>query len=408
MKWEDSEQTHRHGPLQSIKVVDASSIVAAPLATGLMADLGAQVIKVELPERGDGLRALRPHKDGISLWSKVVNRNKDAITLDLRRDEGRALLMRLIKDADVFAENFRPGTLEKWGISPEVLWEVNPRLTILRVSAFGQDGPYAKMPGFARIADAMSGFLSICGYEDEAPLHPGHPIADSITGLFGAFGIVAALYEKKLNPSAKGQVVSVSLFESMFRILDFLAIEYDQLGEVRKRAGNRNPYASPGNCYQSRDGKWVTVAASTQAMFERLMRAIGEEDLISDPRFATNTSRLENDDELDTRISSWFAKHDVDAAMDALHAHSATAAKVKDISDLFTDPQVSATEMLVKVGDPDLGDVRMQGVTPKFSRTPGQVRRPGREMGADNRNVYVERLGLSEDELKELITKKVI
>lgn len=408
MMWEDETSTARQGPLRSVKVVDISSIIAAPFASGLMADFGAQVIKVELPERGDGLRALRPHKDGISLWSKVINRNKDAITLDLRREEGRQLLFRLIEEADILVENFRPGTLEKWKIGPETLWGVNPKLSILRVSAFGQDGPYAKMPGFARIADAMSGFLSLCGHEDDAPLHPGHPIADSITGLFGAFGIVAAVYEKRMNPSAPGQIVSVSLFESMFRILDFLAIEYDQLGEIRKRAGNRNPYASPGNCYRSRDGKWITVAASTQAMFERLMRAIGEEALIDDPRFATNVTRLENDDALDARIKAWFAGRDAEAATKTLHEYSVTAARVRDIADIFTDPQVQATDMLISLRDSDLGDVRMQGVTPRFSRTPGQVRRAGPEIGADNRDVYLKRMGLSEPELEALAGKKVI
>mgnify|MGYP001812102237 CR=1 FL=1 len=295
-------QAERQGPLRNLRILDLATIIAGPLAAGLLADFGAEVLKVEMPGTGDGLRALRPHKDGVSLWAKVVNRNKQGITLDLRTPEGVDLVKRLVADCDVLVENFRPGTMERWGLSPEVLWEANPKLTILRVSAFGQEGTFAEKPGFARVADALSGFLSLCGPADGAPIHAGYPIADSVTGLFGALGILTALLERKENPDAPGQVVAVSLFESMFRILDFLAVEYDQLGEVRQRTGNRNPYAAPGNVYRTRDGQWCTLAASTQTVFERLARAVGRPDLIEDPRFAANTDRLANHDDLDLSL----------------------------------------------------------------------------------------------------------
>ncbi len=403
-----SAEAERRGPLKNLRVIDIATIIAGPLAAGLLADFGAEVLKVEMPRHGDGIRALRPHKDGVSLWSKVVNRNKRCITLDLRQEEGVDLLKRLVAESDVLVENFRPGTLERWGLAPETLWEVNPKLTILRVSAYGQDGPYAGRPGFARIADAMSGFLSLCGPSDGAPIHAGYPIADSVTGLFGAMGILTALMERKENQDAPGQVVEVSLFESMFRILDFLAIEYDQLGEVRQRCGNRNPYAAPGNCYLARDGKWCTLAASAQSIFERLAKAIDRPDLLSDDRFSTNTERLRNHDELDEIIADWFAARDADEACAVLDAASVSVARVRTIDDLFEDPHVLATDMLMSVADPELGEVRMQGITPRLSRTPGALYRSGPALGADNREIYANRLGLSEDEITALQEKRVI
>jgi crotonobetainyl-CoA:carnitine CoA-transferase CaiB-like acyl-CoA transferase len=398
----------RSGPLRDLRVLDIATIIAGPLAGGLLADFGADVLKVEMPGNGDGLRALRPHKDGVSLWAKVVNRNKKGITLDLRQKEGVEILKSLVAECDVLIENFRPGTIERWGIGPEDLLAVNPKLTILRVSAFGQEGPYAGRPGFARIADAMSGFLSLCGHPNEAPMHPGYPIADSVTGLFGALGILMALLERRQNPDAPGQVVSVSLFESMFRILDFLPIEYDQLGEVRQRSGNRNPYAAPGNCYRSRDGQWCTVAASTQSLFERLASAIGRCDLIADARFSDNVLRLRNVEALDEIVGQWFAERDAEEACGLLEANAVTAARVRSIDDLFNDPQVAANNMIVPLNDPELGPVRMQGITPKFSRTPGALHSTGPALGADNFEIYANQLGLSDDEIAALRRKRVI
>lgn len=401
-------QPEPQGPLKDIRVLDIATIIAGPLAASLLADFGAEVIKVELPGKGDGLRALRPHKDGVSLWSKVVNRNKKGITLDLRTPEGVDIVKRLVAECDVLVENYRPGTIERWGIGPEDLWAINPKLTILRVSAFGQSGPYADKPGFARIADAMSGFLSLCGPSDGAPMHPGYPIADSVTGLFGAMGLLTALLERKNNPEAPGQIVAVSLFESMFRVLDFLAVEYDQLGEVRQRLGNRNPYAAPGNCFRSRDGKWCTLAASTQRVFERLADVIERPDLKDDARFATNTARLQNADALDEILGAWFAERDADDACRILDAASVTVARVRSIDDLFEDPQVRAANMIVPVEDPELGALRMQGVTPHLSRTPGSVRNAGPSLGMHNDEVFASRLGLSADDMAALKSKQVI
>jgi crotonobetainyl-CoA:carnitine CoA-transferase CaiB-like acyl-CoA transferase len=257
------------GPLTGLRILDISTVVAGPFAAALLADLGADVLKVEMPGAGDALRALAPHKDGVPLWWKVTNRNKKGITLDLRKSEGKALLAKIIAGNDVLVENFRPGTLDGWGITREWLQAINPKLTILRVTGFGQTGPYKNRPGFARVFEAMSGFTRMCGEEGGTPLHLGDPISDAIGGLFGAVGILAALYRLKEDPASSGQEIDCSMTEAMLRTLDFLAIEYDQLGAVRTASGNRSQYAAPGNIYATRDGKWASIAASTQSEYLR-------------------------------------------------------------------------------------------------------------------------------------------
>ena len=398
----------RQGPLRNLRVLDIATIISGPLAASLLADFGAEVLKVELPGQGDGIRALAPHKDGVPLWSKVINRNKRGITLDLRQPEGVEIIKKLIADHDVLIENFRTGTLERWGLAPDVLWEINPKLTILRVSAFGREGPYAQKPGFARVADAMSGFLNLCGPADGAPIHPGYPVADSVTGLFGAFGLLAALMELRENPDAPGQVVSVSLFESMFRMLDFLAVEYDQLGEVRGRYGNRNPYAAPGNVFRSKDGKWITLAASAQSIFERLCHAIDRPDMLEDPRFTNNIARLKNTDDLDAIVAKWFQDRDADDACAHMESYDVSAVRVRTIDELFKEEQVRANNMLISIDDPELGPLRMQGVTPSLSRTPGAVHCSGPKLGADTNDVLQGALGISTEDIAALKAKGVI
>src|SRR3954449_9476618 len=282
------------GPLVGLRILDMSTVVAGPFAATLLADLGADVIKVELPGKGDPLRELAPHKNGVPLWWKVTNRNKRGISLDLRKPDGMALLARLLADRDVLIENFRSGTLDQWGITREWLQAINPRLTILRVTGFGQTGPYRDRPGFARIFEAMSGFTRMCGEEGGTPLHLGYPISDAVGGLFGAIGILAELYRLKDDPSLRGQEIDCSVTEAMMRTLDFLAIEYDQLGTVRTQSGNRSQYAAPGNIYATSDGKWASIAASTQSIFERFCTALDLGHLVSDPRFVDNPSRVKN------------------------------------------------------------------------------------------------------------------
>jgi crotonobetainyl-CoA:carnitine CoA-transferase CaiB-like acyl-CoA transferase len=388
-------------------VLDISTVVAGPFAAALLADYGADVLKVEMPGAGDALRALAPHKDGVPLWWKVTNRNKQGITLDLHGRAGRDLLAKLVAGRDVLVENFRPGTLDRWGITREWLQAINPQLTILRVTGFGQTGPYRNRPGFARVFEAMSGFTRMCGEEGGTPLHLGYPISDAIGGLFGALGVLAALYRLKVDPASRGQEIDCSMTEAMLRTLDFLAIEYDQLGAVRTASGNRSQYAAPGNIYATRDGKWASIAASTQSIFERLCAALGLEALLDDPRFADNPSRVSNRDAIDGIVGAAIAKLTLAELRERLSNHEVGFSPIYDASDVFTDPQFVAREAIVRVPDTELGEVRMQCVVPRFSETPGAVRQAGPALGEHNSEVY-RALGLAADEIDRLRVAGVI
>ena len=395
------------GPLVGLRILDLSTVVAGPFAAALLADLGADVIKVELPGKGDPLRELAPHKNGVPLWWKVTNRNKKGITLDLRDPQGKELLERLLADRDVLIENFRTGTLDDWGITRAWLQQINPKLTILRITGFGQTGPYRDRPGFARIFEAMSGFTRMCGEEGGSPLHLGYPISDAIGGLFGAMGVLAALYRLKQEPQARGQEIDCSMTEAMLRTLDFLAIEYDQLGVVRTASGNRSQYAAPGNIYATADGKWASIAASTQSIFERLCAALELKQLLSDPRFVDNPSRVKNRDVLDGIVGGAIAKLTLAELRTRFAAHEVGFSPIYDASDIFADPHFIARETIVRVPDAELGDVRMQCVVPRFSETPGSVRSAGPSVGQHNDEVY-RAIGVAADEIARLREKKVI
>jgi crotonobetainyl-CoA:carnitine CoA-transferase CaiB-like acyl-CoA transferase len=403
----DLTGTPRRGPLAGLRVLDLSTVVAGPFAATLLADYGADVLKVEMPGAGDALRALPPHKDGVPLWWKVTNRNKKGVTLDLHSQTGRDLLAKLVAGRDVLVENFRPGTLDRWGITREWLQAINPQLTILRVTGFGQTGPYRNRPGFARVFEAMSGFTRMCGEEGGTPLHLGYPISDAIGGLFGALGVLAALYRLKEDPSSRGQEIDCSMTEAMLRTLDFLAIEYDQLGTVRTASGNRSQYAAPGNIYATRDGKWASIAASTQSIFERLCAALGLEALLTDPRFADNPSRVSNRDAIDGIVGDAIGNLTLAELRERLNAHEVGFSPIYDASDVFTDPQFVAREAIVRVRDGELGEVRMQCVVPRFSETPGAVHRAGPALGEHNDEVY-RALGLAADEIDRLRIAGVI
>jgi crotonobetainyl-CoA:carnitine CoA-transferase CaiB-like acyl-CoA transferase len=395
------------GPLRGLRILDLSTVIAGPWASTLLADLGAEVLKVELPGAGDGLRALAPHKDGVPLWWKVTNRNKRGITLDLRTERGRELLARLLPDYDVLVENFRPGTLDRWNITRAWLHGIQPKLTILRVTGFGQTGPYRDKPGFARVFEAMTGFTNICGEADGPPLHMGFPVADAVAGLFGSLGIVSALYHQLATGDTAGQEIDCSLMESMFRVLDFLPIEYDQLGIVRSRTGNTSQYAAPGNVYRTSDGRWASIAASTQRIFERLSQALGQPQWVSDERFRTNPERLRHRAELDVLIATEIGRHTLAELGAMLDAHQVGFSPIYDIADIFADPHFKARQAIVEVPDTELGTLRMQSVVPAFSHTPGAVRQAGPALGEHNREVYGA-LGLDEVEIAELIAQGVI
>ena len=395
-----------NGPLDGLRVLDLSTVVAGPFAAGLLGDYGAQVVKVEMPAGkdgagGDALRGLAPHKDGVPLWWKVTNRNKRGLTLDLRRPEGREVLARLVRRSDVLVENFRPGTLDRWGITAAWLHGLNPKLTILRMTGFGQTGPYRDRPGFARVFEAMSGFTQICGEEGRAPLHLGYPISDAVGGLFGALGVLAALLRLKSDPAQAGQEIDCSITEAMLRVLEFLPIEYDQLGVVRGRSGNVSQYAAPGNVYRTADGKWASIAASTQSIFVRFCAALDLAPLLEDARFATNPARVANRDALDALVADAIGRLTMAELKVRFERHEVGFSPIHDIADVFADPHFAARDALVTVQDAELGPVRMQNVVPRFSGTPGRVRSTGPALGQHSGEILSE-LGFGPEEVTAL------
>lgn len=396
------------GPLSGLRVLDISTVIAGPMAATLLADFGAEVIKFELPGIGDGLRGFPPFKDDKPLWWKVTNRGKYFATLDLRKPEGKDLFLKMVADADVVVENFRPGTLDRWGLDIETLSAANPKLVVLRMSGFGQDGPYASLPGFARIFEAMGGLTHITGEPNAAPMHSGYPLGDPIGGLFGAFAILAALLNLSRNESAKGEEIDVSLTEATFRILEFMAIEYDQLGVVRERSGNRNQYSAPADVYLTSDKRYVSLAGSTNRLFQNNSRAIGQPDLIEDPRFATNALRVENADALDRIFGGWIASHTQEEVVNTFRAANGTIAPIFSVDQMFGDPQFVARDAIPEVQDEDFGTVRMQGLVPRFKNAPGEIRWAGKHMGADNGDVFRDLAGLDEADIASLRDKGVI
>jgi crotonobetainyl-CoA:carnitine CoA-transferase CaiB-like acyl-CoA transferase len=394
------------GPLSGLRVLDIATIIAAPSAASLLADYGADVVKLELPD-GDGARGFPPSKDGAALWWKVINRNKKLGTLDLRKPEGRELFLRMLPQFDVLVENFRPGTLDRWGLDKETLWAAQPRLVILRVTGFGQTGPYRDRPGFARIFEAMGGLAYISGEPDAEPMHAGYPIGDSIGGLFGATGILAALWKRARDPDAPGEEIDLSLTEAVFKLLDSLAIRYDQLGEVHERSGNRNQYSAPAAVFVTADHRWVTLAGSTDGLYANNCRAIGRPDLIEDERFRTNRDRVRHADELNRMFAAWCAAHSLEEVLADFHAAGGTIAPIYGADQIFTDPQMQARGFLRKVADDDFGTVRVQDVVPRFANDPCHVAHTAGRLGRDNDAIYGS-LGLEPGELRRLREQRVI
>ncbi len=396
------------GPLEGLKVLDIATIIAAPFAATLLADYGAEVLKIEMPGQGDGVRSFPPFKDGKPLWWKAANRNKKFATLDLRTPDGLALFKQLLPRFDVLIENFRPGTLDRWGLPKEVLWSIQPRLVILRATAFGQNGPYRERPGFARIFEAMGGLTYITGESDGEPTHPGYPIGDSIGGLFGAVGVLAALWKRACDPHAPGEEIDLALTEAVFRLLDVLAIEHDQLGAVRSRIGNANGYSAPAAVFRTSDDHWVTLAGSTNTLFAANCRAIGRPDLIADPRFASNDERVKHAAELNDIFAGWCAAHPLDEVLASFNAAQGTLAPIYSIDQIAEDPQVEAREVITRVADRDFGTVAMTNVVPRFTVDTARLRHAAGDVGQDNNEIYRDWLGLSDARIEQLTQRKVI
>ena len=388
-------------PLKGVRVIDAGNMVAAPFATVLLADFGAEVIKIEHPRYGDGQRKLEPIMDGIPLWWKVVSRNKRCITLDLGKPEGAEIFKQLVRKQDVIVENYRPGTFERWGIGYDILRTIEPKIIMLRISGFGQTGPYKNRAGFGRVAEAMSGLTNLIGEPDGPPMSPGYPLGDLIAGIFGALSVMIALYHRDLR-GGEGQVIDLALYEAVFRFLDFDPIQYDQMKTVHMRTGNRVAYVAPSSMFKTKDGKYLTLAASTQNVWVRLAKAIDRGDLTTDPKFIDNSVRVVNSAEVNGIVGAWIEQHTRDEVIERFDKFEVAYSPVFDMEDVFRDVQYRARAAMVRVPDPDLGEAIVQNVVPKFSATPGSVDFLGAKMGAHNEEIYGTELGLSKERLKQL------
>jgi len=404
---EADEGSGKAGVLAGLRILDAGTMLAGPFAATLAADYGADVVKVEKPGSGDAIREWSPIKDGRSLWWKVTARNKRLITLDLGKPKGRELFLELVREADAVVENFRPGTFARWGLSYEELTEVNPRVVLVHVSGYGQSGPYARRPGYGTVAEGMSGIPSFTGFPDGPPTLSAFPLADCLAATFALVGLLSAVYERDIAGSGRGQEVDVSLYEPLFRVAESQVIGYDQLGIVKKRRGNRIEEDSPRNAYATNDGRWVAISASSDRTFARLAKAIGRTDLVADPRFSDNPARIRNDAVLDEIVAAWMSERSSAEIIDVLERFDVVAGLIYDVADVFEDPQYRARENIVGVLDPDFGQVKMPGVVPRFSRTPGSVRFSGGALGRDNEQIFAA-LGLGLEKLERLRTEQVV
>jgi crotonobetainyl-CoA:carnitine CoA-transferase CaiB-like acyl-CoA transferase len=385
-------------PLAGFKVLDISNFLAAPMCSMYLADFGAEVLKVERPGHGDEVRYWGENKDGIGLYYKVINRGKRSITLDLRTPFGVEAVKRLVKDVDIIVENYRTGTLEKWGLGYDVLSAINPGLIMVRVTGWGQTGPNRMRPGFGTLAEAYAGFVHINGEPDRPPLLPGFGLADSTTGLMAAYLASVALHEKRA--SGRGQVIDLAIYETLLTLLGPQVVNYDQLGLVQERAGSRLPFTAPRNTYRTRDDFYVSIGGSAQSTFERICAALEVPDLVQDRRFATNRERLTNAAALDVELQAAIERFDRDDLLARFVAIDATVAPVNNVADVIADPHVQARENIITLDDEELGGpVRIQNVVGKLSRTPGEVTRAGPRLGAHNREGLVGQLGYSEAEL---------
>ena len=393
------------GPLQGLKVIELGQLIAGPFAATTLAEFGADVIKIEPPEGGDPLRQWRLIKDGTSVWWQVQSRNKRSVGLDLKTPEAQDIVRRLASQADVLIENFRPGAREGWGLGPEVLLALNPRLIMLRVSGYGQTGPYRDRPGFGVVAEAMSGLRHLTGEPGRVPVRVGVSIGDTLASLHGVIGILMALHERKR--SGQGQVIDVALYEAVFNCMESLLPEYSAFGAVRGPAGSALPGIAPTNAYACADGGYALVAGNGDSIFKRLMQCIGRPDLAQDPELAKNAGRVQRVEEIDAAIGAWTASLSVDQALAALEQAQVPSGKIYTVADIAADPHYAARGMLGQVTLDDGSAVSVPGFVPKLSRTPGGHRRNAPALGQDTDAVLRE-MGLNSEQISALRERGIV
>ena len=393
------------GQLSGLRILELGSLIAGPFSTRLLADMGARVIKVE-PPGGDPLRNWGMVTEVGSLWSMVQSRNKESVVIDLRRPEGQGLARKLAASADVIVENFRPGRMESWNLDPIALRTDNPRLIVVRISGFGQSGPYRDRPGYGSTGEAMGGLRFITGFDDRAPLKVGVSLGDAVAALFATIGTLAALHRRDVTGC--GEIVDVALYESVFSLLEAILPEYGYAGSVRQRRGNALLGSAPSNVYPTRDNRWITIGANGDSIFRRFCGAIEQPELADDPRFADNQSRRTNVAALDRLIEGWTRQHDLGELWEILVRAEVPAAPVYSIADVVADPQYQARDMILRLMGPQrIGELLVPGVVPKFVDAPSSVRWLGRTAGADTATVLRE-IGLEEAELERLARDSII
>lgn len=403
---DEREVSAAKGPLIDLRVLELGSMLAGPFVGTMLADFGATVIKVEKPGKPDPLREWPPHKDGEPLWWKSMARNKRLITLDISQPSGKEVALELIAKSDIVIENFKPGTLERWGLGPNELSERFPEVVWVRVSGYGQTGPLSQKGGYATIAEGFSGMASFSGFPETGPAVSAFPMGDYMAGIFGAFGALAAIHHR--TAFGRGQIVDVSLFEPLFRIIESVVLRYDQTGNKKPRLGNQMEEDVPRNVYPTRDNGFVAISCGSQRIFENLMTAMERPDLRDDPRFLTMALRVQHRDAIDHEVAQWIAQRRQQEVIDICDRNGVVSGPIMDIAQVLGDTHFAAREAIASIFDDKLGALRMPAPVPKLSATPGEIRWPGKSPGADNDWVFRQLLGLASDRVASLQEKGVM